>query len=246
MAEQEAVNFKVVGSTPTRGAPHLIFLISSYLLILLYLQHPNFIPGLGFSMCCSSIIKYMTTFLLHGGETSRDNSQNDYFFKQFTALVNKNSVKILLCYLSQEKAKWDKLIQRDKPKINNKTNKKVSFDIAESAEDLLSKIEENDVLYVAGGQPDLLEPYFNQLKGLREKLEDKVYIGSSMGTYMVSESYFTIQDEITHHGMGILPIQTICHWDQIEDREHKLSLLKENSKSMVLVLNECQSVEIYQ
>ncbi|MFO7881107.1 MAG: Type 1 glutamine amidotransferase-like domain-containing protein [Kosmotogaceae bacterium] len=188
----------------------------------------------------------MTTYLLHGGETSRDNSQNDYFFKHFTALVNKNSVKILLCYLSQEKAKWDKSIQRDKPKITNKTNKKVSFDIAESAEDLLSKIEENDVLYVAGGQPDLLEPYYTQLKGLREKLKDKVYIGSSMGTYMVSENYFTMQYQTIHQGMGILPIQTICHWDQIEDREHKLSLLKENSKSMVLVLNECQTVEIYQ
>lgn len=188
----------------------------------------------------------MTTFILHGGATSKDNKQNDYFFSCFSKFVSKSKVKILLCYFSREKSEQDKIIERDKPKIIKNSSKRLSFQIAKDAKDLLEKIEDCDVLYVAGGRPELLEPYYEQLEDLKEKLQDKVYIGSSMGAYMVSERYLTMQDDKVHKGMGLLPIQTICHWDQKKDREKKLALLKDNSDVMVLVLDEYQTVEVYQ
>ncbi|MEA2056692.1 MAG: Type 1 glutamine amidotransferase-like domain-containing protein [Patescibacteria group bacterium] len=187
----------------------------------------------------------MTTLILHGGATSQDNKQNDYFFSCFSKFVNKSEVKILLCYFSREKSKQDKIIKRDKPKIIRNSSKRLNFQIAKDAKHLLERIDDCDVLYVAGGKADLLEPYYERLEGLRDKLQDKVYIGSSMGAYMVSESYLTMQDKATHYGMGILPIQTICHWDQKKNKEQKLALLKNNSNAMILVLDEYQTVEIY-
>jgi peptidase E len=188
----------------------------------------------------------MTTFILHGGANSKDNKQNDYFFSCFSKFVNKPEVKILLCYFSRVKSKWDKLVRRDRAKIIKNSSKRLSFQIAKDAKDLLEKINDCNVLYVAGGEPELLEPYYKQLRGLRSKLQDKVYIGSSMGAYMASENYLSSRDDKIHTGMGLLPIQIICHWDQKKNRKQKLALLKNNSEAMILVLNEYQTVEIYQ
>jgi len=101
----------------------------------------------------------MTTYLLHGGATSKDLPGNDRFFAQFTELVDKDVVKILLCYWSRKKDEWQKLTTRDTAKIKNNTKKQVSFYVVEDVADLFSKIKDYDVLYVAGGDAELLEPH---------------------------------------------------------------------------------------
>lgn len=50
----------------------------------------------------------MTKYILHGGETSNITKNNELFFKQFTATVNKSQIKILMCYWSRQKNEWDK------------------------------------------------------------------------------------------------------------------------------------------
>lgn len=73
----------------------------------------------------------MTTYLLHGGATSKDLPGNDRFFAQFTELVDKDVVKILLCYWSRKRDEWQKLTTRDITKVQNNTKKQVSFHIVE-------------------------------------------------------------------------------------------------------------------
>lgn len=189
----------------------------------------------------------MTTFLLHGGATSKDLPGNDLFFSQFTALVNKDDVKILLCYWSRKKDDWEKLTERDTFKIQKNTEKQVSFHVVEDIADLFSRIGDYDVLYVAGGDAERIEPYYQGLSQLGSKLSGKVYAGSSMGAFLASESYvlsFDSQDSDTQHkGVGLLPIQTLCHWDVEEKKEMKLSLLDDNMP--IIVLNEGEFVTIY-
>lgn len=190
----------------------------------------------------------MTTYLLHGGATSKDLPGNDDFFAQFTKLVEKNEVKILLCYWSRNRDEWQKLIERDSAKIQKNTEKQVTFHVVEDESDLFSKIDEYDVLYVAGGDAELLEPHYESLSELKEKLDGKIYAGSSMGAFLASESYvlsFDSQDsDNKHKGVGLLPIQTLCHWDIEEQKEMKLSLL--DSHKPIIVLNEGEFVEIYE
>lgn len=131
----------------------------------------------------------MTTFLLHGGATSQDLPGNDLFFGQFAELVDKDEVKVLMCYFSRPKESWQKLFDRDTAKITKATDKKVLFHIPVDAEDLQSKLAEFDVLYVAGGDAELIEPYYEKLSFLKTGLQGKVYAGSSMGAFMASESY---------------------------------------------------------
>lgn len=189
----------------------------------------------------------MTTYLLHGGGTSKELSGNDRFFAQFTELVDKNEVKILLCYWSRKRDEWQKLTDRDTIKIKNNAKKQISFHVVEDVADLFSKIDDYDVLYVAGGDAELLEPHYENLGELKKKLNGKVYAGSSMGAFLASESYvlsFDSQDSDTkHEGVGLLPIQTLCHWDIEEQKEMKLNLLE--SDKPVIVLNEGEFVTIY-
>lgn len=189
----------------------------------------------------------MKTYLLHGGATSKDLPGNDKFFAQFTNLVEKGEAKILLCYCSRNRDEWQKLIESDSAKIQKNTEKQVTFHVVEDESDLFSKIDDYDVLYVAGGDAELLEPYYKNLAELKKKLNGKVYAGSSMGAFLASESYvlsFDSQDSDTkHQGVGLLPIQTLCHWNVEEQKEMKLSLL--DSDKPIIVLNEGEFVTIY-
>lgn len=190
----------------------------------------------------------MTTYLLHGGATSKDLEGNNKFFGQFTELVSKNAVKVLLCYWSRNKNEWQKLTDRDTTKIKASSEKEVSFHVVENVEELFSLIDDYNVLYVAGGDAELLEPYYEKLSGLKAKLNGKVYAGSSMGAFMASDAYvlsFDGQDSGTQHkGLGLLPIQTLCHWDVEQNKEEKLNLL--DKKKPIIVLNEGEFVRIYE
>jgi hypothetical protein len=92
-----------------------------------------------------------TTYILHGEETSRDSSDNELFFKQFTSLVNKNNVNILLCYWARDKKDWNKLEERDWPKIKRQTNKSVNYSVLQDPITLNEQMKDYDVLYVAAG-----------------------------------------------------------------------------------------------
>jgi len=192
----------------------------------------------------------MTTFLLHGGATSKDLPGNKKFFAQFTQLVNKSQVKILLCYWAREKNNWQKVAERDIRKILANTDKKVEFHLVEDVADLLAKIDDYDVLYVAGGQAELLEPYYQKLVPLKDKLKNKVFIGSSMGAFMAAKSYVISYDgdgRVKHEGLGFLPFQVLCHWDLENKKEFKLNLLAEaDNHRPILTLNEGEFVTIYQ
>lgn len=187
-----------------------------------------------------------TTFILHGGATSTDSPDNDKFFSYFTSLVDSQEVKILLCYWARPKVKWQDILDRDKPKVLSLTEKRVVFTLADNPQQLLSEIESHDALYVAGGDAELIEPFYNELTGLKEKLAGKVYLGSSMGAFIISHNYvlsFDSQDsKSVHKGLGILPINSLAHWDQEDHKEEKIALIKQKSDLPILTLNEGESV----
>lgn len=192
----------------------------------------------------------MTIFILHGGATSTDNEQNKRFFQQFTADIDKDEIKILLCYWSRSEEERLSILERDKITILKNSSKKVIFEVAENSIDLFTKLKKSDVLYVAGGDPELIEPHYQRLDGLKEALEGKVYLGSSMGAFLASSSYVVSSSknkrDFVQSGVGLLPLQLLCHWDVEKKKELKRNLLIKYSSMPILSLNEFEYVEIYQ
>jgi len=185
------------------------------------------------------------TYILHGGETSRENEFNDAFFQEFTKHVDKDEVHILHCLFSQEKEKWDELFQRLKSAIEAQTSKKVVCTIAQDPLDLLNKLGSHDVLYVAGGQAELIEPVIPHLENLHNLMQNKVYIGSSMGAFIASSQYVlsfeTQEDTQVHYGLGLVPLSTLCHWDIEKKKQTKIDLLKNAAPTTpILTLDECK------
>ena len=144
-----------------------------------------------------------------------------------------------MCYWAREKNEWDSLLTRDKGKIENSTTKKVTFTVTPNPEDLSSQIGSHDVLFVAGGKAHLIELLLPSLEGLREKLEGKVYIGSSMGAFIVSKNYilsFDSQDDKNvHHGLSVLPISVLCHWDIENRKSEKINSLKQEDPAIPII-----------
>lgn len=192
----------------------------------------------------------MTTYVLHGGKTSRDCPETDRFFKQFVELVDKPKIKYLMCYWARPRAQWQPLFERDKAKVLRQTDKKVTFEIVEDPTDLFDKLSKADGLYVAGGDAKPIERYYPDLKGLKKALEGKVYLGSSMGAFLASKKYvlsLSDQDEDTvHEGVGLLPINTLCHWNVEVKKQMKFDLLRmSDPKTPVITLNELEFVTLY-
>jgi len=66
---------------------------------------------------------------------------------------------------------------------------------------------------------------------------------------MASESYVLSHDaqdsNSVHKGIGLLPFQTLCHWDVELEKEKKKLLLIKHSQAPILSLNEGDCVEVY-
>jgi len=88
----------------------------------------------------------MTTYILHGGRTKKDSIDNKLFFKQFTSLVPKDNVKILLCYWAREKETWNELFENDKLKILKQSTKNTEISMASTLESLARQLKEADCI----------------------------------------------------------------------------------------------------
>ena len=185
----------------------------------------------------------MTTFVLHGGMSNRDTVNNELFYGQFTALVHKDNVKILLCYWARAKEEWNEKFEREKSRILKVSNKKISVDMVDSPEGLFTKLKNADVLSVSGGEEKNLRPYMSKLNKLKEALEGKVYIGSSMGAFLAAQHYvlsMSSQDTNTvYDGLGLVPYNILCHWDVEAQKDRKISMLKgKYPQTQILLLDE--------
>ena len=185
----------------------------------------------------------MTTYILHGGNTKIDSVSNDLFYKQFTDIVPKDYVKILLCYWAREKNEWNERFEVDKVKILKQATKKVEINIVDPVDNLFTQLKDADVLYMSGGDEEYLRPYMSQLTELKDTLKDKVYIGSSMGAFLPSRHYVLSLDgqdtDIVFDGLGLIPYSVLCHWDIEENKDKKISMLKEKDpQTKTLLLEE--------
>lgn len=187
-----------------------------------------------------------TTYYLIGG-TKKSESKTKLFTDIFTS-VSKSDIKILLCLWSIDVDKWDKKFVEFKKESSLHTKKNIKIEIVKDVEDLNKKMPDFDIFYVVGGHAYNIEPYYSQLSNLKEWLEGKIYVGSSMGAFMVSSNYilsFDDQDYLTvHNGLSLLKINTLCHWDKEKRREMKIKMLKDESPDLpILTLDEGQFVK---
>jgi peptidase E len=189
----------------------------------------------------------MTTYILHGGKMNIESDSNEIFLKQFTELIQKKTVKILLCYWAREKNRWFKSFEIDKATILKHSSKKAQINIVETVESLAIQLNEADVLFFSGGEEDFLRPYISQLGFLKTALKDKVYIGSSMGSFLASTNYVLSlhgqKEDTVYGGLGLVPYNILCHWNIENNKDKKITMLKEKDPQTPILLIKEQRFE---
>lgn len=189
-----------------------------------------------------------TIYILHGGETSKESPLNEKFYSYFTDLINKDHVKVLICLWARNPAKREMALEKHTQNILKNTSKTVEISLAKDPQDLLSRIIDYDVLYIDAGYAENIEPFYKDLVNLKSKLESKVCIGSSMGAFAISTHYVLSYDDQdtthVHAGLGLLPVNSLVHWNMEDNKQEKIALLKKVSDLPIVILDECELVKI--
>lgn len=189
-----------------------------------------------------------TTIVLHGGATKLQTPSNNKFFSLFTSLVDKEVINIAMVYWARSRKTWNDVFNRDQVRIleQKSRDKIVNFIITETPEELMQKMSTIDMVYVAGGEAYNIEPLYPRLKELKARLAGKIYLGSSMGAFMASANYVLSSDEkdtnSVHQGLGLVDVNTLCHWNVEPNQEKKQKILENYSNLPLVKLNETEFI----
>lgn len=176
----------------------------------------------------------MIKFVLHGGNTSENNRDNNSFFREMT-VSNKRKLRILLNYFSREKSYQPKLFKQDVTRFKKLSLvKNLDFMLAEP-DKLSQQLKQADVMYMRGGWTEWLVKKLALTKDLEKLLSNKVVGGSSAGVYALTKYYLGNDAKRIGKGLGILSIKAYCHYEKKDtDIVKKLSSYKEKLPILVL------------
>jgi len=158
----------------------------------------------------------MTKYILHGGNTTDINEDNNSFFRAMTEKLE-GQVRVLLVYFAREEEITDEFINEDKRRfLENSENKELVFEVAEQ-EKLVKQIRESQVIYIRGGCMRPLHEKLSNIQNFKDLFEDKIVGGSSAGCYILAKYYWDNDKKKFAEGLGLLPIKSICHYQPEDD-----------------------------
>jgi Peptidase family S51 len=161
--------------------------------------------------------KNMTKFILHGGKTGVSNKHNEAFYQEWVKDFDKEkSPTVLLVYFSRPKDIWNELKKSDKERFANYTdNREAKFIIAsDDIEKFKEQIEETDVIYFRGGEPQKIVDVIGEIKNeFLSLIDGKVYAGSSAGVMFLSD-YSRSANRGWVKYLSILPINSMVHYSE--------------------------------
>jgi hypothetical protein len=176
----------------------------------------------------------MIKFVLHGGNSSEINLDNNSFFKEMT-VSEKNKLRILLNYFSREESEIAKLSDQDMKRFKKlSVSKNLEFEIAQP-DKLSEQLKRADVMYMRGGWTNWLTEKLLLTRNLNKLLDNKVIGGSSAGVYTLTKYYYGNDSKRLGKGLGILPIKAYCHYEPKDMKViNKLASYKERLPLLVL------------
>ena len=164
-----------------------------------------------------------TVFYLHGGNTDKDTIDNKRLFTKSLDVINAKN--ILVVYFAKPRDTWDAQYLYDKKKFSAfKKDKVVELASLDKAI-FIKQVEAAEVIFIRGGDTDVLLTELKEISGLQDLIRGKVVIGSSAGALVFARYYWSNSKSVIRNGLGILPIKLFCHYTA--DDADNLQLLSE-------------------
>lgn len=173
----------------------------------------------------------MTTYILHGGYYKRDTPDNQKFFEAIAERLPVGS-KILFLAHAREKSDWQKRRDMAARQFSDYVpKKKIELVLASDNKDkFIEQLKASEAIFLPGGDPAPLYDFLKKTANLKELIKDKLVIGSSAGSWVLSKYYCLFKTDEICEGLGILPIKTLVHWT--EDQSAKLNKLKDHGEDL--------------
>ena len=149
-------------------------------------------------------------FFLHGWSSSADTEKNKEFFQKLA----KYGDTILIFPFGEWPEREEILFERYKENFTRNNPEKTFLfeDASRDIDHLMWQIKIADILFFSGGKPYQHFEIINQIKNLRDVIQDKVIAGVSWWAIMWSTTYYSSSAESLREGNGFIPIKMIAHW----------------------------------
>jgi len=176
----------------------------------------------------------MTKYILHGGNTSEDNKDNNSFFYEIANSVPKHGL-LLLNYFSRDKNDVERCYKQDTNKIIKVSKRKdIKYEITD--ENILKEqLKKASGMYMRGGRTPQLQKKLLKTKNLENLFKKKTISGSSAGAYVLSRYYCGNTFNKNRKGLGILDIKLRVHYKEKDDKIVIPELLAYKEKYLPLV-----------
>ncbi len=172
-----------------------------------------------------------TKFILHGGNASHENAENDLFFKEILKNTSENPKILLVCFSKRDNEASESAIKDKKQFEKNKGNKNPYFELADE-NNFAEQIKKSDIIYLRGGKTSKLLATLNKYSSLKELLTGKIVAGESAGAYVLSKCFYSKSEKGLFNGLGFVPVKTICHY--IGENAEKLDDCSKNIEKLLL------------
>lgn len=185
-----------------------------------------------------------TTFILHGGGTSRDDTNNDAFFAEMVKEVEDGDTVLVVTFACEQEDEQEEVYQRDKREIISQTDKAVAVEQAKP-EIFTTQLAHAAVIYVPGGVTSVLKERLLQYPDFAELVAGKTYAGCSAGANVVSTYHTSGFAAGVQAGLGMVPVCLMAHYGNpdfngVPEHEHWFDDVRGDME--LLRLPECEWV----
>ncbi|MES2970720.1 MAG: hypothetical protein V4702_00145 [Patescibacteria group bacterium] len=153
-----------------------------------------------------------TKYILHGGAIRASQDKGKAYFEEIVKNLGDNP-RLLLCFFAQPEEEWGAKYQEWKERITAAlASIKPQFEMADRIT-YRQQAERNDVLFIFGGDDDLLLDVAKKTEGFIASLANlRVVTGSSAGAILLSDYSWCCDLRKVTRGLGIVPANVLVHF----------------------------------
>jgi hypothetical protein len=149
-----------------------------------------------------------TIYILAGGS---DLSHPDYWDDLRKALHPNEGTRLLSCMFSRDPDRWEDLFSRFKPHFLKAFGESTDLKLAD-IENFNQQAEWADVIYLHGGDLDMLRQNLPKPEALLKLFSGKIIIGSSAGAQLLSAQCWRCSKRRVDTGLGFTPLNVLVHY----------------------------------
>jgi peptidase E len=196
----------------------------------------------------------MTTFVLAGGNDRAHPSFGQNLSKLIIEQVK--NPRILSCFFASPESEWQERKNSWYDWFKNNISADFNYGMS-TKEHFADEISNANIIFLHGGDNELLFKQLSNFDNLAELLKDKLIIGSSAGANVLAVKYWTRSKSQVGRGLSIIPYGVMSHygsfdggfndnqdvhWDEAE--QHLRQALSENCSIVRLKEGETFVVEL--